>query len=302
MISELLSIRRTSSGLECMALILFSCFWGCARTNYQYGLSNRAGPRPALDAVNPLVFGGEHPKLDKLESTVHYPIKKIQQWLPRRKPAADPQELRREATFKAQEFLVLNELPDVNIDVREYDPATQWQRLRENDRIHPFWKYTTGTVAHLKYAWLPGRVFHYDSYNPYTNTLSINSTSPAMAVYEAAEAKVIRNHKLPGTYAASQYLPIVPLVHDVRVANDVLSYARVRQEWEFEEQLTPRIYAAFGADAVSQATSLVPGAAYMPFYYKPLLSLAGRTAGGVTGKAVIKERAVQRDILNAIRR
>ncbi len=84
-------------------------------------------------------------------------------------------------------------------------------------------------------------------------------------MYEAAEAKIIRNQKLPGTYAAAQYLPIVPLLHDVRVANDVLSYARVRQEWEFEKELTPSIYARFGADAVSQATSLVPGAAYMPF-------------------------------------
>ncbi len=92
----------------------------------------------ALDAVNPLVFGGEHPKLDKLERTVQYPIEKIKQWIPRREPAEDPQELRRLATFKAQEFLVLNELPDVHIDVREYDPATQWQRLKENDRIHPF--------------------------------------------------------------------------------------------------------------------------------------------------------------------
>ncbi len=220
---------------------------------------------------------------------------------PSPKTAEDPQELRRLATFKAQEFLVLNELPDVHIDVREYDPATQWQRLKENDRIHPFWKYTTGTLAHLKYAWLPGRVFHYDSYNPYTNTLSINSTSPAMAVYEAAGAKINRSQQLPGAYAAAQYLPIVPLVHDVRVGTDVLSYARVRQEWEFEKQLTPNIYAAIGADAVSQATSLIPGAAYMPFYYKPLLSLAGRAAGGVTGKAVVKEREMQQQLLEKFR-
>lgn len=283
--------------LACLVLILIGHLGGCARTTYQYGLTNRAEPRPALDAVNPLVFGGEHPKLDKVERAVHYPIEKIKQWFPARQPSLAPQELRRQATFKAQEFLVLNELPDVNIDIREYDPATQWQRLRDNHRIHPFWKYTTGTLAHLQYAWLPGRVFHYDDYNPYTNTLNINSESSARAVYEAAEAKILRDQKLPGSYAASLYLPILPLIHDVRVANDVLSYARVRQEWEFEKELTPSIYSTFGADAVSQATSLVPGAAYMPFYYKPLLSMAGRAAGGVTGQAVVKERELQQKLL-----
>lgn len=293
--------NRSTASLLWLVLILISSLGGCARTTYRYGLTHRREARPGLDEVNPLVFGGEHPKLDKLEKTIHYPIEKVKQWFPRRQPEQDPAELRRLATFKTQEFLVLNELPDVNIDVREYDPSEQWQRLKNNDRIHPFWKYTAGTIEHLKYAWLPGRVFHYDDYNPYTNTLTINSTSPARAVYQAADAKILRDQDLPGTYAAAQYLPVVPLVHDVRVANDVLSYARVRGEWEFEKQLTPNIYARFGADAVSQATSLVPGAAYMPFYYKPLLSLAGRTAGNVTGKAVVKEREVQQKVLSDLR-
>ncbi len=292
--------NREHIGHGCWVLILVSTLSGCARSTYHYGLTNRSEPKPTLDSVNPLVFGGEHPKLDRLERRLHYPIDKIKRWFPRRDANVEPQELRRQATYKAQEYLVLNELSDVNIDVREYDPATQWQRLKENDRIHPFWKYTSGTLAHLKYAWLPGRVFHYDDYNPYTNTLYVNSTSPATAVHQAAEAKIIRNKKLQGTYLAAQYLPIVPLIHDVRVANDVLSYARVRQEWEFEKQLTPSIYASFGADAVSQATSLVPGAAYMPFYYKPLLSLAGSAAGGVTGRAVVKQREVQQRVLSEL--
>ncbi len=39
----------------------------------------------------------------------------------------------------------------------------------------------------------------------------------------------------------------------------------------------------------------------MPFYYKPLLSLAGRAAGGVTGKAVVKEREMQQQLLEKFR-
>ncbi|MCC6511897.1 MAG: hypothetical protein IT423_22550 [Pirellulaceae bacterium] len=283
------------------ALGLLACLWsGCASPTYNYGLPNRPDVKPALGSLNELTFGGDHPKLDKVESWVHYPITKIKQWIPRKSPTPDPEEQRRLAIYKAQEYLVLNELTDVHIDVRQYDPAAQWQRLRENDRIHPFWKYTAGTVSHLGYAWLPGRVFHYDSFNPYTNTLSINSTRPSMALYEAAEAKIIRNRKHPGTYLAACYLPVVPLVKDVRVANDVLSYARIREEWELEKQLTPQIYSAFGADLVSQATSLLPGAAYMPFYYKPLLSLAGRTAGRASGHAVVGQRDMQRQLMSSL--
>ncbi|MGN6134418.1 MAG: hypothetical protein ACTHOU_07940, partial [Aureliella sp.] len=274
---------------------------GCARPTYHYGLTHRREPKPASDAVNPISFGGEHPKLDRCERIVQFPIEQLRQWFVRRdSPPPDPAELRRDAVYKAQEFLVLNELCDVNIDVRQYDPAEQWRRLRENERIHPFWKYTAGSITHLQYAWLPGRVFRYDKYNPYTNTLSINSTSPSMAVYEAAEAKIVRDRRYPGTYLAGCYLPVFPLVHDVRVANDVLSYARLRQEWELEKQLTPQIYAAFGSDLVSQATSLVPTASYLPFYYKPLLALGGRAAGSASGRAVLKERELERRLMGML--
>lgn len=274
---------------------------GCARPTYQYGLKHRTDPKPDLNSVNAITFGGAHPKLDRLEYCVHYPLEKFKQWLPRKQPPPDPMQRRRDTLFKAQEFLVLNELTDVKIDVREYDPEEQWRRLRENQLIHPFWKYTAGSVAHLGYAWFPGRVFHYDKYNPYTNTLSINSSKPSMAVYEAAEAKNIRDRSYPGSYAAASYLPIVPLVKDVRVANDVLSYARVQGEWELERELYPQIYSAFGSDLVSQATSLLPGVAYVPFYYKPFLAAAGGVAGAASGRAVLKERELERTLISALR-
>lgn len=281
-----------------MALALSA---GCARATYHYGLRHREEPKPAITEVNPITFGGEHPRLDRCERVVHYPVDTVKSWFRRRdEPSPDPVEQRREAIYKAQEYLVLNELPDVQIDVREYDPVEQWRRLRENERIHPAWKYTLGSINHLTYAWLPGRVFRYDSYNPYTNTLSINSTTPSMALYEAAEAKVIRDRRRPGTYLAACYLPIFPLVNDVRVANDVLSYARVQQEWELEKELYPQIYSTFGRDFAAQATSLVPGTSYMPIYYKPLLLVAGRVAGNTTGHAILKEREMERKLMGLL--
>ncbi|MGN6546168.1 MAG: hypothetical protein ACTHK7_14030 [Aureliella sp.] len=292
---------RVSLGWFGVLAIALALGAGCASPTYHYGLKRPDRPQPDLAEVNPITFGGEHPRLDRCERVVQYPIETLKSWFRRRDvPPPDPAEQRREAIYKAQEYLVLNELPDVQIDVREYDPAEQWQRLRANRRIHPAWKYTLGSISHLTYAWLPGRVFHYDSYNPYTNTLSINSTAPSMAVYEAAEAKIIRDRRRPGTYLAACYLPVFPLLNDVRVANDVLSYARVQQEWELEKELYPQIYSAFGRDLVAQATSVVPGTSYVPFYYKPLLLVGGRAAGNTTGHAVLKEREMERKLLGLL--
>ena len=278
--------------------LLLIAWSGCASPTYQYGLKHRVDPRPTLDMVNTITIGGEHPKLDRVEKAIHYPLQKIKSWFAKRDQSPpDPVELRRAVVYKAQEFLILNELVDIKIDVGEYDPAEQWRRLKANDRIHPFWKYSFGTVEHLKYAWIPGRVFHYDKYNPYTNTLSIHSTRPSMAVYESAEAKIIRDHRFPGAYLAVCSLPIAPLFKDVRVANDVLSYARTRQEWDLERELYPQIYSAYGSDLVSQAAWVFPSAWVLPSYYKPLLSIAGGAAGNVGGHIVVREREFERKLL-----
>jgi len=185
---------------------------------------------------------------------------------------------------------MLNELPDVKIDVREYNPTEQWRRMRENQTIPGIWKYTAGTNQNAGSCIMPGRVFHQDSYNVFTNTLSINSIEPEKSLYASGTAKYMRSKENPGRFAAACHLPIVPLYRDYHVANEVLRYARVRQDWETERSLYPQIYSAFGSDLVSQATSLVPVAAYMPFYAKPILSLGGGIAGGVTGQVILKQR------------
>ncbi len=73
-----------------------------------------------------LTFGGEYPRLDKAERWIHYPSEKFKHWFTKEEVAVDPKEMRRLAVNKAQEYLVLNGLTDINIDIRQYDPATQW--------------------------------------------------------------------------------------------------------------------------------------------------------------------------------
>ncbi len=279
-------------------LVCLSAMWllfsGCASRTYRFG-----DPRKPFSAssssVDPAAFhvtvGGEHPKLDRMERIVQYPAKKLKQWF-KKSDEAEPSEeqLRDEALQQTVHYLALNGLSDVHIDVREYNPREQWQRLRANDDIAPFWKYTAGSLRHVEYCLMPGRVFGQDSYNVFTNTLHINSTHPEQSLYTAATAKYMRSKTYPGAFATACYLPIVPLYRDVHVANDVLSYARFREDWETEQELYPQIYSSFGGDLVSQATSLVPAFAYLPFYVKPALQVVGSVSGNVTGKAVLKMR------------
>jgi hypothetical protein len=185
---------------------------------------------------------------------------------------------------------MVNDLADVRIEVRDYNPAQRWQAMKDNQRIHGFWKYTTGTLDHIRCSLLPGRVFRNDAYSVYTHTLSINSSENEEALYAAAKAKYMQAKRFPGAFDAACYLPIVPLYRDSQVANDALSYARTRRDWELEKELYPEIYGQIGSDAVSQATSLIPAAAYLPFYAKPILSSIGGAVGGMTGQVALKVR------------
>jgi hypothetical protein len=232
--------------------------------------------------------GGEHPNIDRLEKVVQYPRKLFRKWFPSKEPFEQMpiEEQRQIAVAVASNYLDNNGLKGVFIDIREYDPGQQWQRLVDNNRVSPVWKYTLGSAYHLGYIILPGRAFGYDRYNPFTNTLSINSVRPSNTLFTAGYVKKIYGQRYPGTYVAANLLPIMPLVRDTSIANDVLTYSHVQQEWRLKRELYPLVYGRLGGDVVSQATSLIPSMAYMPFYMSPLLTRAGRVTGRVTGTAI----------------
>ena len=263
---------------------------GCIQKTYRYGIANQELLANLPQTPNLITIGGNHPRIDSIERTVQYPAKAFRRWFPSSKPVEDPDVLRLQAVQSATDYLDDNGLKGVNIDVREYNPREQWNRLKNNRSISPFWKYTGGTLYHVGYCVLPGRAFGMDSYNGFTNTLSINSTSPSNSLLQAGYVKKLYDQRYPGTYIAANWLPILPLVRDISVASDVLTYARLKQEWPLEKDLLPNVYARLGGDTVSQATSLIPGLAYMPFYMRPVLSGVGRAAGGVTGKVIAKRR------------
>lgn len=289
--------RPTAAFRWILALALTACctLGGCATTTYRYGIPNRQQPAGSSEQPISITYGAEHPTLDRLEKLVQYPVKKAKEWSaePDDKAVIPDEQQRQEAVDMAQEYLTLNQLTDVKVDVREYNPAEQWHRLRANQSIKPFWKYTVGTLNHLQYRFLPGRVIHRDSFNIFTNTLSINSTHPTNALYASAMGKYMHSKRFPGAFEAACYLPVVPLYRDYHVGSEVLTYVRVHEQWDLEKKMIPEIYGNFGGDAVSQATSIIPGFALMPFYVRPVLTISGKAVGDLTGRLATRAREAE---------
>lgn len=278
-----------------LTILLQLAFVGCASGVYHFNKAVRpTNELPRDGALNSIVYGGAHPHLDRIERVIYFPSKTMNQWFgDREAPKLSDEEKLQMGLYQSQKYLELHGLTDLNIDVREYDPAKQWSRLQNNQSISPLWKYTAGTVNHIEYCLVPGRVLYRDSYNAFTKTLSMNSLHPEQALYASATARYLESRKNPGAFASSCYLPFVPLYRDYHVANDVLSYARYRENWEMEKKLYPQIYGSFGGDLVAQATSLVPGFAYLPFYVKPALEMGGQLGGTATGTFVSHQRETE---------
>lgn len=294
--------RQLVLRLIALSCVLSICV-GCVQSTYRYGISNETLATNLPQNPNVISVGGEHPNIDRLEKVVQYPRNVFRKWFPSKDPFEQlPIEERREiAVAAASNYLDNNSLKGVFIDVREYDPGQQWRRLVDNDRVSPIWKYTLGSAYHLGYSILPGRAFGYDRYDPFTNTLSINSARPSNTLFTAGYVKKIYGQRYPGTYVAANFLPIMPLIRDTSIANDVLTYSHVQQEWRLKQELYPMVYGRLGGDVVSQATSLIPSMAYMPFYMSPLLTRAGRVTGRVAGTAIADlEEKKQNDLESSV--
>ena len=295
------SHRPTAAFLSSVLVACFVQFFvaGCASDTYHYGLSrDEFGTRPVAGrAEHQILIGGPRPCLDRIEKVVQSPRRWIGRLFRRPKLSAElKQQRRQEAIAFANNYFTANGIPDVNIDVRVYAPKLQWQRIAGNPHIAPVWRFTGGTASWLRYTLLPMRVLNSDRYDPFSNTLHLNSTRPLRALYESASAKEYHTERElafikigKGTYAMLQYVPFVPLLHDWRASSDVLTYAATELEPEAEKKLYPVVYSRLGATAVSETISVVGLSPNAPFFTAPLLRVAGSVTGRVTGKAASRE-------------
>ena len=270
--------------LLCSIAIAFST--GCSTSKpYRFGRENDSTV-PYQSTISSVKDGRDsHPKLDTIEKNLYAPIDAIRARLSRpdltRPPIAQQREL---AASQAMAYLSQNDLSDVHVAWRDYDPSDQWRRLWNNDEIHPLWKYTDGSMRVIASSILPERVFRLDRYNPHTKTLHLNSTDPTRAVYAAATAKDFLGHPFPGLYAVSRYVPIVPAYQHGRIAQDAILYAHAQDDWELEKRMYPTAYSRVGGSLLSEVYGIAPGTSGMPFFVGPVMSLTGRLFGRGVGK------------------
>jgi hypothetical protein len=261
---------------------------GCAApVPYHYGHSLPVGKQGSTVATaGPLVeYGQPNKTLDRLAYIVGLPRRVVGLNKKINNHRVSPQTLDALRTYLDE-----NDLADVTVFVNYYNPKDQWRRLKENQRIGAGWRYSIGSLSVLSYTLLPARVFGGDRYNPYTNSLEVNSDVPAIALYEAAFAKDIHARKSPGTYAALTDLPGVVLFRRSHEVGDVIGYARVQSDWETERQAYHVLYPQVGAETASLAGSMLP-----VWWAMPALGLGGAAAGHVTGRIMAARRSAEVD-------
>jgi len=261
-------------GLMLVCLAVLSCAGGCASPIYHYGRFHPESPDGI--ALQPVVVehGGEHPTLDKIGWFVGLPARVFTL-----NSKVNNHDVSPETVDKVVAYLEQNDLTDVCVSVNDYDPKGQWQRLRANYRIDPFWRYSAGTLSWLGYAMFPNRVFGGDEYNPFTNTLIMTSDVPARVLAEAAYAKDVHGRTHPGAYAVAGDLPILSMYRQSRATSDVLSYARVQQDQHTETEAYHVMYPHIGSTAFGPAAHFVPVAG-------PFLSAGGALVGHAAGRTV----------------
>ena len=86
----------------------------------------------------------------------------------------------------------------MKVRINQYNPVDEWKRLVKNKSIHAGWRYTFGAYALTKYTLTPGRLFGNDEYNPFTNSISLYSDRPSIALREGAHAKQALEANYPG--------------------------------------------------------------------------------------------------------
>ena len=150
-----------------------------------------------------------------------------------------------EAQLRA--YLAANGLHDVKVRINQYDPAGEWKRLAGNKAVHPGWKYTVGALAVTKYTLLPGRLFGNDEFNPFTNSISLYSDRPSIALREGAHARGAIDATYRGLYSASMYMPGSPLWVDRAAIKEVLNYAKESGQRPLVREAYLVLFPAYGA-------------------------------------------------------
>jgi hypothetical protein len=130
------------------------------------------------------------------------------------------------------------------------------------------------------YTLRPGRLFGDDWYNPFTDTINLYSDVPAIALHEAAYAKILHQRRHPGTYAVVQHLPLVGMWYRTNATREALQYLEQHDGAASESPEANRIlFPMYGGALGGQVAQFVP----IPFMGLAL-NIAGTGIGHIVGR------------------
>jgi hypothetical protein len=216
-----LCVRMAHFGLgACLLAILLAVVSGCTPVRYQYaGNFHTEHDAPLKPGEAQIERGRPAPVLDTVGWVIGIPAKIIM--LDRH---VDNHDISPETETAIGEYLARNDLDRVKVRVNQYDPGGEWRRLVHNESVAWPLRYTVGTLSVVGYTVLPGRVFGGDGYNPFTNTISLYSDVPSLALYEGGYSKDYAQREYKGLYAVGHIVPGVGLWQDVQASGDAMRY------------------------------------------------------------------------------
>ena len=138
------------------------------------------------------------------------------------------------------------DLTETKVRINQYAPIDEWRRLTANHTVGWGWRYSVGVLSWLDEAVFPGRVFGGDHYNAFTNTISIYSDAPSVAVKEGGRARDVRSRSRPGTYAVVNSLPLVSMWHETVATGYAFEYLH-NDLPDAEREGYHLLYPAYGA-------------------------------------------------------
>lgn len=246
---------KTGRAFLPLIAVVSLCSAGCVSVPYRAANPERYPPAEQLLAItDPQIERGKaYPVLDGVGWVLGIP-NKIVLWNCR----VSNHHISDETEVAIAEYLAVNNLSAVKVRLNQYHPWDEWRRLVANKRVGWGWRYSLGTLSCLGYTVFPGRVFGGDNYNPFTNTVSIYSDVPAVALHEGGHAKDFSRRRLPGTYAAIYLLPGAPLWHEGVATNDALSYLHEYGTPEEQREGYRLLYPAYGTYVAGATNDLLP--------------------------------------------
>ncbi|HBC55622.1 MAG TPA: hypothetical protein DCZ03_00520 [Gammaproteobacteria bacterium] len=192
-------------------------------------------------------------------------------------------------------------LYDVKVRVNQYAPLGELQRLINNEQVGIGWRVTIGALSVLYYTLFVGRIFGGDSYNPFTNTISLYSDSIPIALHEGGHASDFASKKYKGTYAFINAIPFTSLYFEGVATNNVLEFLNENNAYEEYKRAYEVLFPAYGTyvggSLIDLRLSYGPGASDQVLYLAPVL--IGHIVGRIKSSRLRREEHKQVSPINS---